>query len=273
MQQSRKNKQMKSLFTILTIFLLNITIVYSQAKKEIWLIGTAHEENNYINPDSLTNIFNQIKPDLILIELEEQHFTKDFDFKLNDDEVPDFLASSNENNAIYNYHKANNIQVRPFDINGRNDFYRNENYFEKENEMFSEMLKLNDENKFSESCKVDFDILLSTLINYSELHFNTLKEANSDVTTKFLATKNKINFELMISIIKQTNELKEWQEFAELRKEYWDKRNFVMVENIIKYVSEFPDKKIIVLVGNDHKYALLEPLKQANIIVKDYWED
>ena len=58
---------MKKVLTIL-LFLV-VSICYGQ--KQIWLIGTAHEEKNYINADSLTYALNKIKPDLILIELEE----------------------------------------------------------------------------------------------------------------------------------------------------------------------------------------------------------
>lgn len=76
----------------------------------------------------------------------------------------------------------------------------------------------------------------------------------------------------MISIIKRTKKLKKWLKFAELRKEYWNKRNKAMADNIIKYYNEFKDKKIIILVGNDHKYALLEILKENKIDVKNYFE-
>lgn len=255
----------------LLFFSIFISLI-SYAQNEIWLIGTAHEENNYINPDSLTNIFNKIKPDLILIELEETHFTKDFKFNTEKYPLDDFLTT-NENIASYHYQRLNEIQLRPFDLNGRHDFYKKEKYHEKENKMFGEMLNLYREDKFSENCKIDFEILLQTLKSYSELKFNSLKESNSDITTKFLSLKNKINFELMISIIKRTDKLKEWLEFAELRKEFWDRRNKVMTENIVKYTNEFLGKKIIVIVGNDHKYALLELLEKENIKVKNYYEE
>lgn len=255
----------------LLFFSIFISLI-SYAQNEIWLVGTAHEQNNYINPDSLIIIFNKIKPDLILIELEEIHFTKDFKFNTEKYSLDDFLTT-NENIASYHYQRLNGIQLRPFDLNGRHEFYSKEKYNEKENKMFGEMITLYKENKFSESCKVDFEILLHTLKSYSELKFNSLKESNSDITTKFLSLKNKINFELMISIIKRTDELREWLKFAELRKEFWENRNKRMAENIIKYTKEFTGKRIVVLVGNDHKYALLDLLKEENIKVKEYHEE
>ncbi len=264
----KKNRVNKIKFKLLNFFLLISIFSYSQNK--IWLIGTAHEENNYINPDSLTIIFNKIKPDVILLELEDKHFTKDFQFNTKKYPLVDFLTT-NENIASYNYQQKNGTQLRPFDINGRNEFYLKENYFEKENKMFSEMLNIYKADNFSENCKIDFEILLQTLKSYSELNFNSLKESNSELATKFLSLKNKINFNLMISIVKNTNELNKWLEFAELRKEYWDRRNKEMANNIVKYNEEFEGKKIVILVGYDHKYALLELLKKNKVELKNYY--
>jgi hypothetical protein len=258
---------MGKIFLILS--LLTTSIGYSQNK--IWLIGTAHKEESYINPDSLIAALNKVKPDLILLELEDEHFTKDFKFNTAKYSLEDFL-NGNENIAGYKYQQQNGTQLRPFDINGRHEFYKKEKYHEQENKMFGAMLEFYKNNKFSESCKADFEILLSALSSYSELSFSSLREANSDVATKFHALKNKINFELMISIIKRTKELENWLWFAELRKDYWDKRNLAMAENIIKYANEFKGKKIVVMVGNDHKYALLEILKKSSFEVKNYYE-
>lgn len=253
-------------------FLLSLLIPgtgYSQHK--VWLIGTAHEATNYINPDSITAALNKIKPDVILIELEDKHFTRDFQFNTSEYPISDYLTT-NENIASYKYQQQHGIQLRPFDLNGRHEFYKKENYNEQENTMFKEMLALYKSNRFSESCKVDFELLLSALTSYSNLKFASLREANSDVATQFLALKNKINFESMISIVKRTSELEKWLKFAQLRSEFWDKRNNQMAENIAKYANEFSGKRVVVLVGNDHKYALIEKLKQGNIEVKNYFE-
>ena len=256
---------MKKVLTIL-LFLV-VSICYGQ--KQIWLIGTAHEEKNYINADSLTYALNKIKPDLILIELAEKYFTEDY--QLNLEKYPDLL-STNENIASYKYQQLHTVELRPFEIDGRNEFYKRENYFEKESQMFNEMLNLYENNKLSANSKTNFEILLSALISYANVEFRSLTEANSDVATKFLALKNKINFELMISIVKQTEELEKWLEFSELRKDFWDRRNKAMFEKISGYSKEYPDKKIVVLVGNDHKYFLLELLKQNEFEVKNYYE-
>lgn len=260
---------MRRIFIILSL-LLAVSFCYAQGN--IWLIGAAHEKKSYINPDSLIYALNQIKPDLLLVELEEQHFTNDFNF--NFEKFPkDDILTTNENIASYKYQQSNGIQLRPFDINGRNKFYADENYFNRENQMFNEMLSLHKDNKLSECSKVDFDILLFALTSYSELTFNSMRELNSDVSTKFFALKNKADFELMISIIRKNKELEKWLSFAELRKAFWDERNKVMAENIIKYAKEFEGKKIVVLVGNDHKYALIDLLEGKGIKPRNYFDN
>ncbi|RYX82130.1 hypothetical protein EON73_04450 [bacterium] len=255
------------------LIILNLLLASgAYCQNTVWLIGTAHEKNNYINADSLTNIFNKIKPDLLLLELEEKHFTKDFKYDTTKYPLKDYLTS-NENIAAYNYQQQTNVQLRPFDIKGRHEFYEKVDYRNKENKMFGEIFNLYKNNRLSGNTKVDFEILLASLNNYSNLRFTSLREANSDVATKFMALKSKVDFELMVSIIEQNQELKKWLTFAKLRKNYWAERNNVMAENIVRYCNEFKNKKIIIMVGNDHKYILLELLKQNNILVKNYYDE
>ena len=254
---------------LLIINLLTAFASYSQ--DTIWLIGTAHEQTSYINPDSLTAAFTKIKPDVILLELEAKHFTKDYDFDVSRYALKDYLTT-NENVASYAYKQKYGTQLRPFDIEGRHEFYEKENYRGQENALFKEMMSLYKSNQLPEDCKVDFEVLLAALGSYSALSFRSLQEANSDVATKFLALKNKVNFELMLSIVKRTKPLEKWVGFAQLRKSYWDQRNMAMAENILRYSTEFKGKKMVVLVGNDHKYALVERLKQHKIAVKNYYE-
>jgi len=257
---------MKRIIVILAF--LNSFVSYAQSK--LWLIGTAHEKTNYITPDTLLKIFNKIQPDVILLELEQKHFNKEFQYDTSKYPLKDYLVN-NENIASYNYQKTHGTQLRPFDLEGRHDFYVKEKYNENENTMFKDMLECYKTNQLSENCKLDFEILLFALSNYSGLKFNSLREANSDVSTKFMALKNKINFDIMLSVIKNTPALNKWQKFAELRKDYWEQRNNGMVNNILKYTDEFKDKKIVILVGNDHRYILLDKLKQKHVSVANFY--
>jgi hypothetical protein len=254
------------------LLLVNLLLAYtSYGQKRVWLIGTAHEEKKYVNADSLLRVLNRIKPDLILLELESKHFTKEFKFDTATYSLKDYLVR-NENSASYMYQQQRGIQLRPFDIEGRHAFYEKEHYLERENKMFAEMMNLYKSNKLSAACKADFELLLLALTNYANLSFGSLKELNSDVSTRFIALKSAVDLELMLSIVKRTKDLAKWLAFAELRKSYWQKRNTVMCENIVRYSSEFDGKRIVVLVGNDHKYILKDMLKEHKVDIKEYYD-
>lgn len=251
------------------LLLVSLLLAYtSYGQRQVWLIGTAHEEKKYVNADSLLLALNRIKPDVILMELEAKHF-KDFKFDTTAYPLKDYLATD-ENRASYTYQQQRGIQLRPFDIEGRHAFYAKEQYRERENKLFAAMMTLYKSNKLSAACKTDFELLLLALSSYSTLSFTSLQESNSEVATKFIALKSAVDLDLMISIVKQTKALTGWLAFAELRKAYWQKRNTVMCENIVRYSREFAGKRIVVLVGNDHKYILQAMLKEHQVDVNTW---
>jgi hypothetical protein len=203
------------------------------------------------------------------MELEAKHFTKDFKFDTTKYPLKDYLVT-NESRASYTYQQQRGIQLRPFDIEGRHEFFAKEQYRERENKLFAAMMTMYKGNKLSAACKTDFELLLLALSSYSTLSFSSLKESNSDVATKFIALKSAVDLDLMISIVKRTKELASWLPFAELRKAYWQKRNAVMCENIMRYSKGFAGKRIVVLVGNDHKYILQHMLQEHQVDVNNY---
>lgn len=238
-------------------------------QRRVWLIGMAHEAKKYVTADSVLRALNRIQPDVVLLELEAKHFTKEFQFDTTRYPLKDYLVT-NENKASYNYQQQRSIQLRPFDIEGRHAFYEQEHYREREQQLFGAIMKLYQSNQLSAACKTDFEVLLLALSSYSTLSFRSLKEMNSDVSTKFMALKNTVDLDLMLSIAQQTNALAEWRAFAALRKAYWTKRNAAMAANIARYTREFAGKRIVVLVGNEHKYLLQQLLKQHQVAVHGY---
>jgi hypothetical protein len=88
---------MKKIAVTLLTSLIFLT-AFGQTK--VCLIGELHEENEIINPDTLINILKKIKPDVILIELDSQFFTSNFDFNLDLVLDPDSM-SGNQNVASY----------------------------------------------------------------------------------------------------------------------------------------------------------------------------
>jgi hypothetical protein len=254
----------------INIILLFLGISMSiNAQTKVCVIGEFHEESELINPDTLFQILEKIKPDLILIEMDSTFFTKDFNYDFEKD--PDIL-STNQNIASYRYQQKYKIPLRPYDISGRNEFFGKENYFEKESEIFNQIRSFHSENKLSKSSENYFEIFMSTLDLYAHVKYNSLKEVNSDLNQKFTELKYQTMYDLMIAITQDTEGLKEWIPFAQLQKDFWVKRNEVMAENIVKYAKEFENKTIVVFMGFEHKYFIVNLLNKQNVNLMEYWE-
>lgn len=242
-------------------------------KTELYIIGTVHETTNFENSDTLINILNKIKPNVVLIELDSSFFTNKFDFDIQ--KYPDILRT-NENNATYTYKKSHKIDIRPFDISGRNEFYKKTNFFTTQSKMFSEISALYDKGKLNECSKNNFDLIGFTLNLTNGVKYNSLKELNSLPAQKLTELRQKIVYDKTIEIVKSNNSLKKWIKFAELQKDYWIKRNTKMVENINEIAKRYDKKKIVIFVGANHKYFIMNILKtqrKNNFIIKDYFNE
>lgn len=63
--------------------------------------------------------------------------------------------------------------------------------------------------------------------------------------------------------ILKTKELSdELREFLPVHMSYWDTRNKAMVNNIVNQIKKNPNKRIVVLNGNSHRYYLIDELKK-----------
>ena len=260
---------MKTQFLICLLLCGRLYSAYSQT--ELCIVGTTHEKSSYFNSDSVYNILQRVKPDVVLIELDSIFFTKDFRFNL--DKYPDLL-STNENIGANKYHSDYKVDLRPFDMTGRNEYYRKTNYFENQNKMFEDIRSLYKKNELSKKDKEDFELILYALEVGSKVTFRSAQDLNSDVSEKFWSLRQKILYPKMVSIVENTEQLHHWIDFAREWASHWHKRNEIMVDNIIKIANGYKNKRIVVLVGNEHKSGLLDLLKSKDpgeFLIREYW--
>ena len=104
---------MTARFIIFLILCCGSYNAYSQT--EICVVGETHEECSYMNRDSVYNILFNIKPDVILIEMDSSIFTNDFRFN----EEPNSYWG-NQMLGAEKYHSLHKVDLRPFDMEGRN---------------------------------------------------------------------------------------------------------------------------------------------------------
>lgn len=102
---------MRNFTIIVLIFCIQSCI---KQKTEFVLLGTVHSPTENFNADSLYNIFDKIKPDVILYEVDSSFFTDDFHFKNK--------LKGNEYLATTRYMENHQVIVRPYDFTGRNEY-------------------------------------------------------------------------------------------------------------------------------------------------------
>jgi hypothetical protein len=239
----------------------------------ICVIGTSHNNTIFCNVQTLDSILNLIKPDLILEELDSSFFTSDLRYDtLNYTSILHGPESSPTDIASINYQKSHNVDIRPFDITGRNRFYRENDFFNKQNEMIKDIYRHSLNNSLSKRNQSDFNLWIKSLDNVNDLKISNLKELNSEILMNFLEIQESIYLDKPIEIVETTDSLNKYIEFAHLQKDFWIKRNDTMIKNILYFAHYY--KRIIIFTGNLHKYYLTNGLRipEGPYKIKEFWE-
>lgn len=234
------------------------------------IIGTQHESNEYINPEKTFIAIECFQPDIILCELESKYFNGNT-YNLKD--FPDLL-STNENIATYQYQQKYNIDLHPYEIEGRNDYYKDNSFFEKQQELFS-IIMTNYQNKsLSEKSYKEWDIFLKAVKLLDITSGHSLEEINSALYVRYAEAKDMLLHNTFISIAKR--DFPDKLDNAKELKNFWDKRNRIMCENILKWCKVYKGKRIVVLTGQQHKSQILNRInlqtEKYNLVIKDFWE-
>lgn len=134
------------------------------------------------------------------------------------------------------------------------------------------ILDLYEKNELCKRDKEDVD-LIRIVMNYNCITFSSVKDLNVNMIVKFLSLREKIIYPKVVSIVENTDKLSHWIDFARKWKAQWFDRNAIMADNIKKFAKECKNKRIVVLVGLEHKPGLLDLLKSdsADYIIREYW--
>jgi len=177
--------------------------------------------------------------------------------------------------ASTKYQKEHNGILRPFDIEGRNKFYNDHEYATKEPEMLFKIDSLFRNNVLAEKNYQEFEFFFTTFYLTSVRGYS-LEEVNSLMFRRLCELKHYIVWDLNVEIVKNTPALHEYIEFAEIRRDFWIKRNDAMVEHILFWCNEFENQTIVVLTGAEHLYYLYNNLEEIaeekNIEIIEYWK-
>lgn len=248
---------MTPLKKILIILFAGIaTLEINAQKTELYIIGTVHDSCQAIGPQDILSLMESIEPQVILCELEEIYFTTDYQFNL--ETYPDLL-STNENIATHRYQLNTGADIRPYEIEGRNQFYRESLFFENQNQMFADIMKAYRNNVMSQESHQEWKRYMETIELFDILHENSLKQINSPLYVAYSDAKNQITYATFISVTQR--DFPQWLSIAQQMADYWKVRNDAMSENILKWIGTYKEKRIVVLTGQQHKPELLNRLK------------
>ena len=228
--------------------------LYAQGK--ISVLGTVHAPTKYITKDTLLKVLDKFKPDIILMELDTSLMDEKGRFKVDPKKMS--LES-----IVADYYKQNHpeVQLAGIDVANRNSYYKSHDTFNRENKMGKIVDSLFKNNMLNDTSW----FLTSSLRSASQILNNygylSLKEINSVNCMKAASIRQDLLYNKQVQMVRNNDGLKNWYTFAKENADFWDLRNRTMVGNIINFSNKYPSKKILVLTGYFHKYALVDGLK------------
>ena len=233
-------------------------------KTEVVLIGTIHQGNQYFNHKTLYNIFKKYNPDIILWE-QSSHFKRVFGLR-----TATFLKiwkPGIEQLSLQKYSRLNKkVNILPFDttIVSRKKYIQRR---AKEEQAFFTMLNIAQKSLSDSTVYADY---ANKRNNYYHFIADTgLQRINKpdviEMTRTLYHLEEKFILRLGRKYITDSQLVKQQEDDFT----FWIARNDYMVKQIIKYIDQFPGKRIIILTGLNHKYYLQEKLlKQKDSAIK-----
>jgi pheromone shutdown protein TraB len=242
-------------------------------KTELCIIGAVHHDTNRYCSDDIVNMLKSIKPDIILLELYSKYMDKNYNIALS----RDILNNWQEFKAVVEYKNINkNVQFRPFDLKGRNEIYKEVGYLDTQREVEAAMEKLYKENKLTDECKFYYELWIKLFEAKLAMVKETPQVVNSNLSMQLVSIEHYYWFKCTEKIIELTPQLSSYSNFKKSVSDIWVIRNNAMVNNILKYINEFAGKKLVVLVGAEHKHDLCNDLAKKqevyNYVLKEFWE-
>ncbi|MBC7398987.1 MAG: hypothetical protein H7289_03510 [Mucilaginibacter sp.] len=225
------------------------------AQSRVCVLGSVHVPTKYITEDTLLKALSSFKPDIILLELDTSLMDETGKFKMDPQKMS--LES-----RVVNKYKQLSPQVRlgPIDVVYRNQFYKEHNTTDKEKGLSKAVDSLYKGNMLNDTTWFTVNSLYSATQILNNYGYMQLKDINSIACMGAASLRQGLLYRNEVNIIKNNPDLHSWYAVAKENADFWDLRNNTMVSNIIRYVETYPNKRIAVIVGYFHKYALVDGL-------------
>lgn len=240
-------------------------------KTKIFIIGVVHDENECRNADSLFNILQDIRPDLILSETDTLggYFKPDYTMV----EPPKWYKMARklsvakkmppEMEILYTYRNYDStIKILPFDMTLNRK--KSALFDKKEEEWDAIVNKAHKEKKIAAGLLPLFKLHINNM-NYLTSQFEkSYREINKNVVSDSIRYLMVVERELNFKLIEDLPELVRFKDWQSKKVEDWLNRNSIMTKNILRFSELTKARKVVVLTGLLHKYILKDLLSSSN---------
>ena len=247
--------------------LVTLALHQDTSKTQVYIIGVVHEHKKYRNADSLLIVLNNIKPDLILSEMDTLTWMFNSDYSLykpkgweNEKRKLRFKKSTSpEDKATYLYARKNpSLKVHPFDmtIPNRSEYRKfiiGQKWYRALKKAHRTGLLKNDlDSAYHNYFKCTKQYKRLSKLTYSQLNRPSLVDSFRNI----MRTEDSLS-NLLLENVDVSPSFKEWyQRMAKMDRE----RDQVMVKNIIEFIQRTNAQKVVVLTGLLHKQFLIDGL-------------
>ena len=252
------SNRVKANFSFL-IFLVINSCFFSQ-ETQVYVLGSIHR-NSIISPDSLYNFIVNYEPHVILVEADSSVFTNSEEFGLLKDR-----GKVNEKRAIQNYLFMDNEEtiVLPFDQMGRKEhMYKRNGFFDRDREVYNKIRKLYKRGKLNAKSIETFLEYEKTREKLNQIENKGLIAFNSRECILLFDRLNTIETVGFLLIIEREIKLKKYRDQKVKDNLFWGSTHEKMIENILKYLKEYKGMRILIVVGNAHKYYIQTTLEKS----------
>ncbi len=168
------------------------------------------------------------------------------------------------------------VNVIPYDREGRDELYQQTGYFTRQQAAFARLNQWLEAER--RNAPGSIPILADRLGTQAESSQNRLMRSagpeiiNSPAHDLVIVTKHGVLFGIRPMLLMAAGERQLAQEFLFLSDE-WQERNQIMARHIREIAGKFAGKRLVVLAGAEHRYILRELLAKApEVELKEFYE-
>jgi hypothetical protein len=225
------------------------------AQGDVTVIGTVHAPTPNFTAETLGQILARAKPDVILFEVDSSFV--DASFRLKEPNRKMTLEAI----AVTAFQARSQVPLQPYDIEGRNQFYQDHNYFQRQRELSQALNQLSEEKRLEGEPRMLLEMIREFDAVRDAFAADRPEVINSAACDAAIEKKQEYAMKGMRRIVELTPALERFGDFAKLREEEWDRRNRTMAENVLGYARKNPEKRLVVLCGFEHRYFLMKLLR------------